>query len=751
MTNVTDKSLEAWLWDAACSIRGAQDAPKYKDFILPLVFTKRLCDVFDDEIDRIAAKIGSRDKAFKLVARDQSLVRFYLPLEPQDPDQPVWSVVRGLSDSVGEQLTTLLRGIAKANPLLQGIIDRIDFNATTHGQRDIDDDRLSNLIEQISVKRLGLKDVEPDIIGRSYEYLIRKFAEGSGQSAGEFYTPKEVGMTIARIMDPEPGMTVYDPCCGSAGLLIKCQLALEDKMRRVGQTSFAPLQLFGQEYIGNTWAMANMNMIIHDMEGRIEIGDTFRKPKFRQQGSLQTFNRVVANPMWNQQWFTEQDYDADEFDRFLFGVPPSSTADWGWVQHMHRSLSPGGKMAVVLDTNAVSRGSGTKNKSRERDLRAQFVEQGLIDAVILLPENLFYNTGAPGIILILDRTRSANDPIRLVNASQLFAKGQPKNYLLDEHVELITQAARSPDDIEDLCRVVTVDVVRDLDFDLSPARHVPLDPHIPSVPLNEATEALTAASTELNTASDRRATALAQLADAASAGDDSLPAGWSRAPLKSLVADKISGDWGVEHPQQDQLVQCAVIRGTDFPDAARSRLPGVPTRYIKENAFAKKRPREGDVIVEISGGGKYQNTGRALYISSELLSVSEEYIMYTNFTKLLRPNASTVLPKYFFYYWQMLYDLGRTARYEKQPTNIKNFKLDDFLAHETIAFPVDLKDQETLVDALDSVHLELAALENMHNHLLSVRHAALKQLLTGSRIGFSSDAKSVTPASAESS
>ncbi len=292
--NGNGKSLESWIWDAACSIRGAKDAPKYKDFILPLIFIKRLCDVFDDEINRIAQEVGSRAKAFKLAARDKKLVRFYLPLQPSDPKQPVWSVVRTLSARIGEQLTTHMREIAKENPLLSGIIDRIDFNAMTHGQRDIDDDRLSNLIEKISLKHLGLKDVEPDIIGRSYEYLIRKFAEGSGQSAGEFYTPGEVGMIMALIMDPQPGMTVNDPTCGSASLLIKCELALEQKMKAAGKKNYAPLKLYGQESEPGTWAMANMNMIIHDMEGEIQIGDTFRKPKFRDGNRLQTFGRVVA-------------------------------------------------------------------------------------------------------------------------------------------------------------------------------------------------------------------------------------------------------------------------------------------------------------------------------------------------------------------------------------------------------------------------------------------------------------------------
>lgn len=333
--NGSRKSLEGWIWDAACSIRGAKDAPKYKDFILPLIFTKRLCDVFDDELNRIVDEVGSRTKAFRLVKHDKKLVRFYLPLEPKNPSDAVWSVIRTRSSKIGEQLTTDLRNITDANPLLKGIIDRVDFNATTHGQRDIDDDRLSNLIEAISAKRLGLADVEPDIIGRSYEYLIRKFAEGSGQSAGEFYTPAEVGLVMARIMDPQPGMNVYDPCCGSAGLLIKCRLVLDEKLRATKKKNAAPIRLYGQENEPGTWAMANMNMIIHDLEGEIQIGDTFRKPKFRQGHRLQTFDRVVANPMWNQTEFKEKDYDADELDRFPKGAGyPGGKADWGWMQHI---------------------------------------------------------------------------------------------------------------------------------------------------------------------------------------------------------------------------------------------------------------------------------------------------------------------------------------------------------------------------------------------------------------------------------
>ena len=261
-------------------------------------------------MNRIAEEVGGRAKAFKLVRHDKKLVRFYLPLEPKSPDDPVWSVIRTLSANIGEELTTHLRAIADANPLLTGILDRVDFNATTHGSRDLDDDRLSALVEAISAKRLGLRDVEPDIIGRSYEYFIRKFAEGAGRSGGEQYTPAEVGFVMARIMEPAPGMDAYDPTCGSAGLLIKLDLVLRERMTAAKKKSYASLKLHGQEYEPSSGAMANMNMIIHDLEGRIEIGNTFKNPKFRAGNRLQTFDRVVANPMWNQDWFKEQDYEA---------------------------------------------------------------------------------------------------------------------------------------------------------------------------------------------------------------------------------------------------------------------------------------------------------------------------------------------------------------------------------------------------------------------------------------------------------
>ena len=468
------KSLESWIWNAACSIRGARDAPKYKDFILPLIFTKRLCDVFDDELNRIAAEVGSRKKALQVVKRDPKLVRFYLPLVPDDPDEPVWSVIRQLADRIGEGVTSHMRAIAKANPGLKGIIDRVDFNATTHGQRDIDDDRLSNLIEAISTKRLGLKDVEADIIGKSYEYLIRKFAEGGGQSAGEFYTPPEVGTIMSRVLAPAPGMEIYDPCCGSGGLLVKCEIAMEEAAKGRKRT-VAPLKLYGQEYTADTWAMANMNMIIHDMEGEIEIGDTFKNPKFRdKRGKLRTFDRVVANPMWNQDWFTEADYENDELDRFPAGFPGKSSADWGWVQHMHASLNAKGRAAVVLDTGAASRGSGNAGTNKEKAARQWFIENDLIEAVLYLPENLFYNTTAPGIVLFLNKAKPKNrqGKVSLVNASQVFEKGDPKNFIPESGIQRIADTLTGWKEEEKLSRIVDLAELKKNDYNISPSRYI---------------------------------------------------------------------------------------------------------------------------------------------------------------------------------------------------------------------------------------------------------------------------------------
>ncbi|MFA5157732.1 MAG: N-6 DNA methylase [Patescibacteria group bacterium] len=470
-----EKSLENWIWDAACAIRGAKDAGKFKDYILPLIFVKRLCDVFDDEVNRIA-KGGSRTEALKKIDADHSRVRFYIPIRPKDSEKlDTWQAIRSLSRNIGEELTRIIREIASHNPLLDDVINTIDYNATTRGQREIDDHRLSNLIEAISQKRLGLKDVDPDIIGQSYEYLIRKFAENSGKSGGEFFTPPEVGKIMALIMDPEPGMEIYDPTCGSAGLLIKCESVLNEKMEAQGKKVFAPLTLNGQELEKDNWAMAKMNMIIHDMQGDIELGDTFHNPKFKDPSGhgVKKFDRAVANPMWNQPGFREETYTDDVFHRFPAGNP-GGKADWGWAQHIFSSLKDNGRAAIVLDTGAASRGSGNANTNKEKDVRKWFVEHDLIEGVLYLPENLFYNTTAPGIIIFINKNKPANlkDKIFLINASNEFVKGDPKNYISEDQIKKIAETFKSKTEIEKYSKFILKDETAKNDYNISPSRYI---------------------------------------------------------------------------------------------------------------------------------------------------------------------------------------------------------------------------------------------------------------------------------------
>jgi type I restriction enzyme M protein len=464
-------TLENWLWEAACIIRGPIDAPKFKDYILPLIFLKRLSDVFEDELKSLGNQA-------KFVEGDHKLVRFYLPYQAR------WSEIARQTTNLGEYLTNAVRAVARENPKLSGVIDVKDFNETAAGQRILDDDRLRALIQRLSQYRLGLRDVEPDILGRAYEYLLRKFVEGQGQSAGEFYTPRELAVLIAHLIDPEPGDEIYDPCCGSGGLLIKAYLRFREKYG--SDPRIKPLRFYGQEINPTTFAMARMNAFIHDMDAEIALGDTMNRPAFLTgDGTLRRFDKVAANPMWNQN-FAPAVYEGDTYGRFIYGTPPASSADWGWAQHMFASLKENGKMAMVIDTGAVSHGSGNQGASRERDIRKAFVENDFVEAVILLPENLFYNTTAPGNILLLSKRKAHPGEILLINASQRFAKGRPKNYLTDEDVAAIAGAYRQWQAVEGFAAIITREETARNDYNLSPSRYVSSNNKEEVLPLEEA-------------------------------------------------------------------------------------------------------------------------------------------------------------------------------------------------------------------------------------------------------------------------
>ncbi len=511
-------TLETWLWDAACVIRGATDAPKFKDFILPLIFYKRLSDVFDDEVANLVEEYGGDEEGTReIIDEDHQdalktgrppIVRFYIPQKYR------WEALRNhpADGYLGELVTEAMREVARLNPLLQGVLDVEDFNERQSGQRTLDDDRLEALIEVVSQHRLGLQNTEPDILGRAYEYLLRKFAEGQGQSAGEFYTPKEVGWLMARLINPEPHTTIYDPTCGSGGLLIKPRLFFEEK--HPDEKSAAP-QIYGQELTPTTYAMAKMNAFLHDFIGAdLRIGDTFRNPGFVDENSgLQRFDYVLANPMWNQKEYDDAFYANDSWGRFDYGVAPSSSADWAWVQHILASLKATGRAAIVLDTGAVSRGSGSKQTSRERDIRKAFVENDLIEGVILLPENLFYNTTAPGIILLLNRSKPAKrkSQILLINLSKYFVSEKPKNVLTDEGIKVAAEVYGAWESREQLSAVITLEDAQKTDYSLSPSQFVDVADKVEHRPVSEILEDLTEARIARETADKILDQVLAQL------------------------------------------------------------------------------------------------------------------------------------------------------------------------------------------------------------------------------------------------
>ncbi len=476
------KSMEQMLWDAACSIRGEKDASKFKDYLLPLLFLKRLSDVFDDELARLEEEYGDRQTALEIAESDHSLMRFYLPAEAR------WGVLNGRTayewpngeqpKDIGQHLTKAVRAVVKHNPTLSGALDIVDFAAERNGERDINPAKLRAVVESFSDPRyrLGIADVEPDFLGRAYEYLLRKFAEGSGQSAGEFFTPTEVGFLMAHIMRPRPGEECHDYACGSAGLLVKLQLVCKE----LDPLSKIPLKLTGQELQAESYAMARMNGIIHDMELELNRGDTMINPKFRTpEGKLKTFDIVVANPMWNQP-FEQEIFANDPYDRFRpSGGITNSKGDWAWLQHTFACLKEHGRAAIVLDTGAVTRGSGSKNDDKERNIRKWFVDNDLIDGVILLPDNLFYNTTAAGVIVILNKRKSSSrkGKILLVNANQQIKKGKPKNYIPEDVIRPLANAYLKGEFVDGKITIITSEQIKEADYNLSPSRWVETSSH----------------------------------------------------------------------------------------------------------------------------------------------------------------------------------------------------------------------------------------------------------------------------------
>lgn len=458
---VTLSELESHLWGAANILRGSPvDRTDWKSYILPLLFFKRLCDVYDEEYAEIVALYG-QDYA------DEH--RF------QIPDGCHWNDVRATSQNVGAALVAAMRGIEAANQKhLYGVFGDAQW---TNKER-LPDALLKDLIEHFSKLNIGNRRVTGDVIGDAYEYLIKQFADATNNKAGEFYTPRSVVRLMVDILDPRPGETIYDPACGTGGMLLAAIAHLRDNGGDP-RTFFG--KLFGQEKNLTTASVARMNLLLHGIEDfAIERGDTLRNPVFGDPatGGLATFDCVIANPPFSLEQWGREVWENDPWGRAFGGLPTDSSGDYAWVQHMVASMALGsGRMAVVLPQGALFRGG------IEGQIRRKLLEMDLVEAVIGLAPNLFYGTGLAACIMVLRRrkARERAGKVLIVDASSLFRKGRAQNFLEPEHAATILGWVQAFEDVPDRARVVTADEIKAEDWTLNISRYVlpPLGEDIP--------------------------------------------------------------------------------------------------------------------------------------------------------------------------------------------------------------------------------------------------------------------------------
>ncbi len=450
---LTLQQLEAHLWKAADILRGSIDSSDYKNYIFGLLFLKRLSDVFEEEAERIEKETGDEETAWD----DPDEHQFFLPKRAR------WPELRKVSHDVGAAINKANDAIEEANTVLEGVLGAIDFN----DKERLPDNVLLKLVEHFSRHRLRNTDLtEPDILGRAYEYLINQFADDAGKKGGEFYTPQKVVQLIVALIEPKEGMRVCDPCCGSGGMLIETQHYIEKQKGNPRNVT-----LHGQERNLGTWAICKMNTLLHGMtDARIEKGDTMLTPKLLDGDELMLYDRVIANPMWNQkEWGREALEKGDPFGRMVYGLPPKSSADWAWIQHMLATLNIHGRMGVVLDNGVLFRGAA------EGEIRKQVVDADLVEAVVALPTNLFYNTGSPGTILILnkEKPKAKKRKVLFIYAANDYLEGKAQNFLRDEDVRKVVHAFRGFADVEKYCRVATSEMIREQhDYNLNVTRYV---------------------------------------------------------------------------------------------------------------------------------------------------------------------------------------------------------------------------------------------------------------------------------------
>ena len=451
---VTLSQLESHLWEAANILREPVDAADFKTYVFPLLFFKRISDVYDDEYAAALAESGG----------DEEYAHFPQNYRFQIPKDCHWSDVRVVTSNVGQALQKAMRGIEKANPeTLYGIFG----DAAWTNKDRLPDSLLRDLIEHFSRIALGNQAAQADLLGQSYEYLIKKFADLTNKKAGEFYTPRSVVRLMVNILDPKEGESIYDPACDTGGMLLE---AIHHVRENHGDDRTLWGKLFAQEKNLTTSAIARMNLFLHGASDfQVVRGDTLRQPAFFSGDNLASFDCVIANPPFSLEKWGEEVWTNDPYGRNFAGMPPGKTGDFAWVQHMIKSMAPGtGRMAVVLPHGALFR------MGKEGEIRQKILQMDVLDAVIGLGPSLFYGTPLAACILVL-RQRKPKDrkkKVMILDASREFKAGRAQNELLPEHLDRIYGWYRSYKNIDGNTRIVTLDDIAANDYNLSIQRYV---------------------------------------------------------------------------------------------------------------------------------------------------------------------------------------------------------------------------------------------------------------------------------------